>query len=50
VKNNVSGNACATPCMSEVSAALMYMSSAPLTAATNLGNCSTMKCASVCPH
>jgi hypothetical protein len=50
VKNNVTGMACATPCMNEVSAAFMYMSGAPVNAATALGNCSSMKCAAVCPH
>jgi hypothetical protein len=35
--------------MAEISAAAGYMSGAPLTAATNVGNCSMMKCSAVCP-
>jgi hypothetical protein len=35
--------------MTEITAAVGYMSGAPLTAATAVGNCSMMKCGSVCP-
>jgi hypothetical protein len=48
VMNKVTGAACLTPCMSQITAASGYMSGAPLTAATNVGNCSMMKCGSVC--
>lgn len=48
-KNKCTGNACITPCMTEITAAAGYMMAAPLTAATNVGTCSMNKCGSVCP-
>jgi hypothetical protein len=51
-KNKCSGQACTTPCMTEISAAISYMGTAmpaPLAGAMAVGACTSMRCKGACP-